>query len=154
MEYLDLLFDIIKYFFLGVFCLVAIIIILTIIFGDQIENKGRYQASFVDDKNNSIGRLRIILYRYVKKEKAEQLKIKLRLKHPQLLPGALLKIYIDKSLFYEHAVTKKGRVSLGKTMDKSDFKGELGKLVNGALCEIKCTEFVLASAELVKVERM
>jgi len=153
-EYLTLLFDIIKYFFLGFFGLVIVIIILTIIFGDQIENKGHYQALFVDDKNNAIGRFRAIIYRYTKKDKPERLKIKFSLKHPQIVSSAMVKIYIDEHLFYEITATKNGKISFGKSMDKNDFEGELASLVNGALCKIKCSGFILASAELNKTERM
>ena len=154
MEYLTLLIDAIKYGFLGIFGLVAIVIILTIIFGDQIENKGQYLASFVDDNDNQIGRFRVIIYRYTKKVKPEQLKIKLRLKHSQILPGTMVNVYIEDYLFYEIAATKNGKISFGKSMDKNDFNGDLSRLNNGALCKIKCSGFVLVSAELAKVERM
>jgi len=106
-EYLTLIFDIIKYFFLGFFGLVIVIIILTIVFGDQIKNKGHYQASFFDGENNATGRFRAIIYRYTKKDKPEQLKIKFSLKHPQIVSGAMVKIYIEEHLFYEIMTIKK-----------------------------------------------
>ena len=148
MEYLDLLFDIIKYFFLGVFGLVAIIIILTIIFGDQVENRWRFKALFHDEDDNEIGRFRITLFGYVKKDKQDQLKIKLKLQHPQLIPGAMVKVYIEDSLFFESSVTKKGKVSFGKNLDKSDFKDDLQQPELGQLCKVKCSGFVIASAKL------
>ncbi|MCK4743067.1 MAG: hypothetical protein KAT25_04545 [Sulfuriflexus sp.] len=148
MEYLNLFFDIIKYFFLGVFGLVAIVIIITIIFGDQVENRWRFKALFYDANNNQIGRFRITLFGYTKKDKPDELKIKFRLKHPQLIPGAMVKVYIEDSLYYENAVTKKGKVSFGKTMDKSEFKGVLQEPELGQLCKVKCSGFIVASAEL------
>lgn len=148
MEYLTLLLDIIKYFFLGFFGLVIVIIILTIIFGDQIENRWRFKALFKDENNNEIGRFRITLFGYVKKNKQYQLKIKLKLQHPQLIPGAIVKVYIEDRLFFESSVTKKGKVSFGRNLDKSDFKGVLQKPELGQLCKVKCSGFILASAEL------
>ena len=149
MEYLTLLLDIIKYFFLGFFGLVIVIIILTIIFGDQIENRWRFKALFHDENNNEIGRFRITLFGYVKKkDKPDRLKIKLRLKHPQLIPGAMVKVYIEDNLYYEHPVTKKGKVSFGQEMDKNDFKGILRQPVLGEQCKVKCSGFIIASAEL------
>jgi len=148
MEYLELFFNIIKYLFLGLFGIVALVIVVTIIFGDKIENRWRFKALFSDDKNQQIGRFRVTLFGYVKKHKPDQLKIKLRLKHPQLIPGALVKIYIDDTLFYENSISKQGKVSFGKVMDKSDFKGILKQPELGQLCKIKSAGFVLATAEL------
>ena len=148
MEYLDLLFKIIQYFFLGLFGLVGLVIVLTIAFGDKIENHWRFKALFHDDANNEIGRFRITLFGYVKKDKPDQLKIKLRLKHPQLMPGALVKVYIEDTLFYENQITKQGKVSFGKIMDANDFKGVLKQPELGQLCKIKSSGFVLATAEL------
>jgi len=148
MEYLDLLFTILKYFFIGLFGLVGLLIVVTVIFGDKIENIWRFKAMFYDDNNNEIGRFRVTLFSYVKKDKPEQLKIKLRLKHPQLTPGALVKVYIEDTLFYESQIGKKGKVSLGKVMDKNNFKGILEQPELGQLCKIKSSGFVLATAEL------
>ena len=149
MEYLVLLLDIIKYFFLGFFGLVIVIIILTIIFGDQVENKWRFKALFNDEDGNQIGRFRITLFNFVKKkDKPDQLKMKLKLRHPQLMTGALVKVYIEERLYYEHPVTKKGKVSFGKVMDVADFKGVLHEPVLGQLCKVKCSGFVIASADL------
>jgi len=148
MEYLTLFLDVIGYFFLGLFGLVVIIIVVMIVFGDQIENRWRFKALFYDENNNQIGRFRITLFGFVKKNKPDQLKIKLRLEHPQLIEGAMVKVYIEDTLYYEYPVNKKGKVSFGKVMDKSEFKGVLKEPELGQLCKVKCSGFIVASAEL------
>jgi len=148
MEYLELLFSIIKYAFLGFFGVISLLIIITIIFGDKIENRWRFKALFHDGNNNQIGRFRITLFGYVKKDKPDQIKIKLRLKHPQLMQGALVKVYIDDRLYYEWSVKKQGKASFGKVMDIKDFKYSLDEPALGRICKIKCSGFVLAEAEL------
>jgi len=148
MEYLALLLDVIGYFFLVLFGMVAIIIVLTIIFGDQIENRWHFKALFNDDNGNEIGRFRITLFGYVKKAKEDQIKIKLKLKHPQLIKGAIVKVYIEDNLFYERTVNENGKVSFSEVIEKSDFKGVLYEPCLGQLCKVKCSGFVLASSEL------
>lgn len=129
---MDLLFSIIKYFFIGLFGLVAIVVVITILFGKRVHKQWDYEAKFMNGRSE-LGEFDIESYR-LEDEEDYRLEVKCVLKDPRLQPGNRIEVYLDGQLVMTGMVEKAGRVYLGK----DDLLGTLDNPAAGQVCEFKC----------------
>jgi len=144
MEILEFIFDAIKYIVIGFFALLGVLIVLAILFGKRIEKKWAYEAEFMNEKGKEIGEFEISLFRYEKEQGEFQLSVDFDLKHPSLVPGNSVDVYLDNVLVLEGMVEKEGRISLGK----KDLKNNLDNPQAGQKCVVKCSGIEVAAGEL------
>ena len=140
---MDLLFDILRYLFLGFFGLIALLVAIVIVFGKRIRKEWEYEAGFRDADGQAFGEFEIELSRIEKVEPDYTLKAKFRMRHPALTAHSTVQVYIDDTLVFEQMVETEGRMySRGKPpLNRVDGVSA------GQVCRVKVGGTELASAE-------
>ena len=139
---MDLLFDIVKYVFYGIFGLIALLVLLAVVFGKRIRKEWEFEADFRDANGREYGEFEIELSRIEKEELDYTLKTKFRMRHPALKLHSTVRVYIDDTVVFEETVQTEGRM-----FARGVPVNPVGKVTAGQACRVVVGGAELASAE-------
>jgi hypothetical protein len=128
---MELLFTVIKYLFLGIFGLVALLIVLTILFGKKVTKHWEYEAKFMDSGRER-GEFDVKFYR-LEGEDEDRLDIKCTLRDPRLKKAMSMEMFLDDKRVLKGIVEKDGKLFLGSDALVTEFTEPSA----GQRCELK-----------------
>lgn len=132
---MEIVFQYLSYLVSGFFGFIALLIIITLIFGKRVEKKWEYEADFHDENNREIGEFDIEMRKYEKDNTGFQLDATFKLRHPELEIGKIVKVYLNNELVMEGNVQNQGRIYLTNKDLKSDIKNPQ----EGQICRVMCS---------------
>ncbi len=109
---MEIIGDIFRFAGYGLGGLFVILVVITLIFGKRVIKKWEYEANIYSDKRREIGEFDIEMKKYDVEGAEFELKAKFVLRHPELTPGKVVKIFLNDELVMEGPVTDKGRIYL------------------------------------------
>ena len=142
MEWIDTLMGVIGYSLAGLFGLVA----LAAVFGTRIETKWDYEAKFRDERGRELGEFDVELKRLVKEGAEWTLSVVFELKHPALVAGSTVEVWLADELVMRSAVETAGRIRLGA----SDLLADLKSPRAGQICSVRIDDAELFAEALYR----
>lgn len=109
---MNLLFDVIKYSVFGIFALLAVLVVVTLLFGKRVRKQWEFEAEFRDASGREFGEFDIECSRIEKVEADYTVKAKLELRDEALTPGEAVRVFIDDAPVMEGTVTAAGYIRL------------------------------------------
>jgi hypothetical protein len=129
---MESVFSLIKYAFLGVFGLVAILFVFALVFGKKIVKKWEFEAKIRDASGRELGEFDIELSRIAKGETEDSFKAKFKLCHETLGAGQRVQVYLDDALVLEGHAETAGQIYLGQ----EDVVMPLTQAEKGQMCRV------------------
>ena len=109
---MNLLFDVIQYSVLGVFALLVVLVVVSLVFGKRVRKQWEFEAEFRDARGREFGEFEIECSRIEKVEPDYTVKAKLELRDEALTPGEAVRVFIDDAPVLEGNVTAAGHIRL------------------------------------------
>lgn len=109
---MNLLFDVIMYSVFGVLALLAVLVVVTLVFGKRVRKQWEFEAEFRDANGREFGEFDIECSRIEKVEPDYTVKANLELKDAALTPGEAVRVFIDDTPVLEGTVTAAGYIRL------------------------------------------
>ena len=137
---MEVVLSLIQYAFVGFFALIGGLFVLALLFGKRVEKKWDFEADFHDARGREIGEFETELVRIPKEETNFRLRTKFHLRHPALVAGQTVEVYLDDVLVMRGPIEREGRVRLGN----DHVCGKIEDPRTGQVCSVR-----LAGAELL-----
>ncbi len=112
---MEAVFAIAKYMVLGFFGVLALLIVVTLLFGKRVRKRWEFEAEFRDTGGREFGEFELELSKVEKDEPEYSFKATFRMRHESLEEGALVHVYLDDLLVMQGNVEKAGRIYLRKS---------------------------------------
>jgi hypothetical protein len=139
---MEIVFGLVKWVFWGFVGL----IVLVVVFGKRVEKKWEYEAKFRDARRREIGEFDIELFRIPSDNTDWKFKAKFVLRHPALIPGQVLRVYLDDELVIEKTLEQAGFVRLGA----SELCAEIKSPAAGQVVSVRCGDDELFAEALYR----
>ena len=130
-----MLFNIVKYLFLGFFGLIGLLFVLALLFGKRKITKWEYEAEFRDGRGREFGEFDIEMSRIEKEEPDFSFRAKFKMRHEALKLHQTVQVFLEDRLVLEGMVKEAGRVLLRQD---EHLRTEITDAQVGQVCRIVC----------------
>lgn len=109
---MEALFSLFNYAFFGLFALVLLLVVITLLFGKRIRKRWEFEAKFRDIGGREFGEFDFEMSKIEKEKVEHSFKARFRMRHESLCKGQLVQVYLEDLLVMRGTVTKSGRIYL------------------------------------------